>query len=201
MLLPLLARAAVEPAKPAGGGDSPAPNHAVSVKDSPGYVPLVDPESTSVTLGRRTNAPLVRMPFHGGARSLDDLGRAVCRALHRGDRDELMSLCVADSEFRVILWREFPQSRPATGLTWVDAWTILYARLHAGAGHAVRDHGGHVYEFMGFEAGEVVPYKNFRLHNGLTMLARDDEGNVQTWTWLRSVAERKGVFKIYSTED
>ena len=92
MLLPLLARAAVEPAKPAGGGDSPAPNHAVSVKDSPGYVPLVDPESTSVTLGRRTNAPLVRMPFHGGARSLDDLGRAVCRALHRGDRDELMSL-------------------------------------------------------------------------------------------------------------
>ena len=47
----------------------------------------------------------------------------------------------------------------------------------------------------------MVPYKNFRLHNGLTMLARDDEGNVQTWTWLRSVAERKGVFKIYSTED
>src|SRR6185436_9063728 len=31
-----------------------------SVRDSPGYVPLVDPESTSVALGRRLHAPAVK---------------------------------------------------------------------------------------------------------------------------------------------
>ena len=53
-----------------------------SVHDSPGYVPLVDPDSAAERLGRRPVAPLVDMPFTGGARSVDALGRAVCGAYH-----------------------------------------------------------------------------------------------------------------------
>jgi hypothetical protein len=188
-------------APPTFAPDDGVRSRAVSVRDSPGYVPLVDPESTSVLLGRRLNAPAVSKPFRGGARSLDDLGRTICRVLHRSDRDSLLALCITDEEFRDILWREFPQSRPAVGLTWVDAWRILYARLHAGCMHALRDQGGHVYEFVGFDRDSTARYRNFKLYSGLTLVVRDDEGGIQRWRWLRSIAERGGRFKIYSTDD
>src|SRR5437773_2174859 len=35
-------------------------------------------------------------------------------------------------------WPEFPQSRPATGLTWEDGWRALRARLLAGSSHRSR---------------------------------------------------------------
>lgn len=185
-------------------GVAPGPHQKAalhSVQESPGYVRLFDPESMSVVTGRRMNAPLVSKRFHGGASSLDGLGRAVCRALHRANRDSLADLCIRDDEFREVLWREFPQSRPAVGLQWEDAWRILYARVHAGCSHALRDYGGHAYEFVGLEADSIVRYRNFKLYSQLTLLARDDEGRVQRMKWLRAVAERKGAFKIYSTED
>lgn len=175
---------------------------AVSVKDSPGYYATPDPESMSVVIGRRKNAPLVRKPFRGGAASLDDLGRSIVWTLRHGKVDSLRALCVTDDEFREILWREFPQSRPATGLTWEDAWTVLYGRQHSGTNQAMREYGGLPYQFLRFEPVESTGvYKNFKLHSGLVMVARDDAGGEQRWRWLRSVAERKGRFKIYSTED
>src|SRR5207344_2848835 len=67
--LTLAAAAAVGAASTATAPVSRAP----SVKDSPGYVPLFDPESTAEKLGRRTNAPIVSKPFRGGASSLDAL--------------------------------------------------------------------------------------------------------------------------------
>ncbi|HTO92687.1 MAG TPA: hypothetical protein VMJ70_16265 [Candidatus Sulfotelmatobacter sp.] len=181
--------------------DSSNIKHVSSLRHLPGYSPPVDAESMSVLIGRRVNAPVVSKPFKGGARTLDDLGRAVCRMLHRNDRDSLLALCVSQDEFTDIMWLEFPQSRPATGLQWEDAWTMHYARIHAGSSHAVRDYGGHLYQFMGFERDSVMHYKNFSLHNHLILVAKDDLGDVQKWRWLRSVAERKGRFKIWSTDD
>src|SRR5262249_28937869 len=121
MLLALAAAGA--PGAAPSPSSAPAPRRS-SVMDSPGYVPLVDPESMSVVIGRRLGVPGVRKPFRGGAPSLDSLGREVCRDLALARRDSLMRLCITDDEFRDILWREFPQSRPAVGLTWVDGWTI-----------------------------------------------------------------------------
>lgn len=179
---------------------TPAKPH--SIKDSPGYVPANDPESLSVVVGRRLNAPVVSKPFKGGVKSLDQMGRAVCRALHHRDADSLAALCVSMDEFRDILWREFPQSRPATGLTWEDAWTILDARLGSGCRGAIQDWDGRYLEFLRFETTDTTAvYKNFKLHNGLILVARDGLGEIQRFTWLRSVAERKGVFKIYSVQD
>ena len=175
---------------------------ASTVKDSPGWYTTPDPESVSVVFGRRLNAPLVRKPFQGGARSFDDLGRRVCSALHHNASDSLLALCVRDDEFRDILWREFPQSRPATGLTWQDAWRILYARLHGGSVGATRDYGGHVYQFLHFDRSQTMArYRNFNLYNGLVLVVRNDEGGIERFTWLRSVAERRGRFKIYSLND
>jgi hypothetical protein len=175
-----------------------APGRRASVRDSPGwYPPPPDPESVSVVVGRRLNAPAVSVPFLGGARSLDDLGRLVCRALHHSAADSLLALCVTESEFRDILWREFPQSRPATGLTWEDGWSSLAMRLMGGCRGAVSD-----YEFLRFERMKPVDrYRNFKLHAGLVLVTRDETGQIQRFTWLRAVAERRGVFKIYSTTD
>jgi hypothetical protein len=186
----------------AGAAQDSTPRHRVySVKDTPGYRPLADPESSSVRIGRRLNAPLVSKPFKGGAGSLRELTLAICRSLHTVNRDSLLGLCITDDEFRDILWREFPQSRPATGIQWDDAWKILYARLHAGCMHALRDEGGHLYELQSVRADSVAHYRNFTLHSRVTIVVKDDLGQVQTWRWLRGIAERKGRFKIYSTED
>jgi hypothetical protein len=202
----LLVALAVAGVRSADSSVSPEPTPAAlahtSVRNSPGWYANVDPESASVAIGRRTSAPLVREPFRGGARSLDDLGRTVCRLLHHEARDSMLALCVTADEFRDILWREFPQSRPATGLTWQDAWGIVGMRLRNGCSGAVNDHGGHYYEFVRFEqADTTMRFKNFRLHRGLTLVARNDEGREERFDWLRSVAERKGAFKIFGVDD
>lgn len=206
LALLLAGSAALGAAAPAARGDSAArataPKRPPSVRDSPGWYPVADPESASVRIGRRLNAPLVATPFRGGTRTLDDLGRAVCRLVSRGDRDSLMALCVTDTEFRDILWREFPQSRPVTGLQWEDGWRVLSMRLQSGCSDAVGQLGGRRWEFVRFERSDsTMRYRNFSLHNGLVLVARDEHGGLERWGWLRSAAERKGRFKIYSVRD
>jgi hypothetical protein len=156
----------------------------------------------AVAIGRRTNAPLVKKPFKGGLKSLDEVGRTVCRMLHHQAHDSLLALCVTEDELGGILWREFPQSRPATGLTAEDAWGALNRRLVSGTRDAVGTYGGRFYEFQRWERTDTTAaYKNFRLHNGLILVARRDDGEILKMNWLRSVAERKGRFKIYSVRD
>jgi len=181
--------------------DTAARHRAPSLRDSPGWYPVVDPESSSVAIGRRLNAPRIGKPFRGGARSLDELGRAICRGLHHSDRDSLLALCVGDDEFRDILWREFPQSRPATGLTWEDGWVSLEQRLRSGVSGALSTYAGQSLSFVRFQSDSVARFKNFRLHLGLRLFAVDDQGRTVAMSWVRAVAERKGRFKIYSTDD
>lgn len=181
---------------------APAAPRPSSVRDSPGWYPSADPESASVAIGRRTGAPLVRGPFQGGAKSLEELGHTVCRLLHHEARDSMLALCVNADEFRDILWREFPQSRPATGLQWHDAWGIVGMRLRTGTSGAINDYGGHYLQFVRFErADTTMRFKNFRLHRGLVLVALNDRGEEERFAWLRSVAERKGAFKIFGVED
>jgi hypothetical protein len=186
----------------AGGAGAGAAARPYSIQDSPGYVPLVDPEAASVVLGRRLNAPLVSARFEGGARSLDDLGRAVLWALHHSDPDSLRRLCVSRLEFERIMWREFPESRPATGLTAGDAWASLDRRFVAGVGGAVNEYGGRTLEFQRVEVYESVrTYRNFRLHNGLVIVATNERGEEERLRFVRAAVERKGRFKIQSTAD
>jgi hypothetical protein len=203
-MLILLAAGATSAALAVGADSSAAPapvRRTWSVKDSPGYIPLVDPESASVRIGRRLNAPLVAKPLTGGGSSLEDLGRTVVRLLNHDAADSLIALCVSEDEFRDILWREFPQSRPATHLEWLDGWKVLYVRHLGGISGAIRDREDHYYEFVGIEARDsIATYRNFRLHNGIVLRVRID-GVTQELGWIRSIAERKGRFKIYSTGD
>ena len=197
-----IASAGAAATMPAAKPDSTAPVKHGSVTMEPGYTGIVDPESASVRIGRRTNAPYVKKLFKGGAPSLNELGRRVVHALGTGNPDSLLILCVHEDEFRDILWREFPQSRPATGIQADDAWMFLWARLHGGSVSAMNDYGSQHYEFLRWERYDTTAvYKNFKMLNGLVLVAKDDQGQVQKWHWLRSAVERKGAYKIYSMRD
>jgi hypothetical protein len=184
----------------AGGADSAARGRPrINLE---GWYPPADPESSSVRLGRRTNAPLVSLPLTGGQSSLPSLGRAILAALSASAPKELLALCVTREEFETILWPEFPQSRPVTGILPIDAWRVLHNRLHSGCLGGVSDHGGRDGTLVRIEArAGVMEFRNFRLHRGVTIIARDSTGAEQALGFVRTVVERKGVFKIYSTSD
>lgn len=186
----------------AADSDRDKPVHVGSIKELPGYVPLVDPESSAVVIGRRVNAPLVKKPFRGGAKSMKELGQTICKVLEDTPKlDSLMLLTISEDEFNEILWPEFPQSRPATGLTAKDGWRVLYPRLLNGCNSALIDHAGGYWEFLCLEVDSVATYRNFTLHSGVTMVVRDAAGVETRMNWLRAIAERKGRYKIYSTTD
>jgi len=184
------ARAAVTPEPPK------------SIRESPGYAPPADPESASVRIGRRTGAPLVSEPFRGGARSLEALGRALCWAAHHSSADTVWKLSIDEREFKHILWPEFPQSRPITGITPDDAWDLVNRRFQAGIHRFVQDYAGEPITFVRFDRADTVArYKNFRLHNGLTMVVRNTAGVEERVDFVRAVAERKGRFKLQGVSD
>jgi len=172
-----------------------------SVKSSPGYTPPVDPEASSELLGRRTNAPIVNKPFVGGAPSLRQFGRTVARLLQHQRRDSLELLCVRSDEFRDILWPEFPQSRPATGIQWEDAWFFLQTRNHKGCGQAINDWGGQPYHFIGVTCDSTLQYKNFKMYSRLKIVVRDANANTVKWDWVKASVARKSQYKILSLRD
>jgi len=47
----------------------------------------------------------------------------------------------------------------------------------------------------------TMQYKNFRLYSRMILYAKTETGELRSMRWLRSVAERKGSFKVYSTDD
>jgi len=166
-----------------------------------GWYPPADAESASVRIGRR-DAPLVALPFTGGRRSLAALGRAVVSNVSNNAPDSLLALCVTKQEFEVILWPEFPQSRPATGLLAMDGWRVLDNRLVSGTRGAAADWGGQEWTFVRIEAtAGIQKFRNFNLHRGIVIVARNAAGQEQRLDFLRTVAERKGVYKIYSMRD
>jgi len=173
-----------------------------ALRAAPGYRPAADPDSASVRLGRRLDAPLVQARFRDGASSLDDLGRRLVHAIHHTSADSLRRLCLTRDEFAGILWREFPESRPATGLTADDAWFLLDARLRGGVSKILNELGGQHLGFLRWErTSPARGYKNFRLHNGLVLVVRDEQGREARLPHVRAVAERHGSFKLQSLRD
>jgi hypothetical protein len=133
---------------------------------------------------------------------MEALGRAILWALHHADRDSLRRLCVDEGEFARILWREFPQSRPATGLRWEDAYYLLFQRNLGGISRAIGEHGGRPLQFVRWDRADTVArYRNFRMHNGLALVVRDENGAEERLDLVRAAVERKGRYKLYALRD
>ncbi len=183
----------------AHGGQVPAATRSV-FEGQPGWYAPADPESLAFARGRR-EARAVALPFEGGHPGLEPLARAAVSAIEGGEAGALRRLCVTEREFREILWPEFPQSRPATGATAADGWYFLVRRNEGGIRKTVLEHGGHPLVFIAVKAGAVTRYRNFRLHREVRIVVSDAVGVTDTLTVVRTVAERRGVFKIYSLRD
>lgn len=168
---------------------------------SPGYYPPDDPESMSVVTGRR-EAPAVDLELAGGAESMDALARKLVAGLNARDERALHALRVTREEFEVILWREFPESRPVTHITADDAWEMSNTQSVAGASSSVGLHeSGHL-EFIRVGSSPSTPYRNFTLHRGVEIIARDTatsrEVRIQ---FAPSLVERHGRYKVLTFKD
>ncbi len=172
-----------------------------SVENSAGYAPPYDPEWRSAVTGRREAGP-VDLDFVGGARSLEELGRFVLLAAVDGDGQGLLDLAVTKDEFELILWPEFPQSRPYLRIPSEEAWSFHYADLTKGISRGGLALIGRPYSFAGVFAGRVEDYANFRLLKDVFLIARDEDTNrLEEFSFLGTVAERRGRFKVYLFEE
>ncbi len=168
---------------------------------SPGYYPPDDPESMSVITGRR-DAPLVDLDLAGGASSKRDLAMMLLAGLNARDERALHALRITRKEFEVILWPEFPESRPVTNITAEDAWEMSIAQSVSGAGRAIGGYGARQLELVRVECDPPTPYKNFTLHRGVTIVARDqNSGETERMRFAPTFVERHGRYKVLTFKD
>jgi hypothetical protein len=144
----------------------------------------------------------VDLEFTGGATSLRSLGEMIVAALNSRDEAGLHALRVTRREFEVILWREFPESRPVTNITADDAWEMSLAQSAAGAGRAIGLYGGRDLELLAVESRSTHGYRNFTLYRGVGLLVRErGTGEEHRLAIAPSVADRRGRFKALLFKD
>ncbi|TMQ63083.1 MAG: hypothetical protein E6K79_10555 [Candidatus Eisenbacteria bacterium] len=168
---------------------------------SPGYYPPDDPESMSVITGHR-DAPLVDLELTGGGASIDQLGRMLVAGINARDEAALHALGVTRKEFEIILWREFPESRPITHITADDAWEMASIQSHAGVSRTAGSFGGRNLEFIRIDCGPPIPYRNFTLHRQVEIATKDPSTSQEVrLNFAPSFVERHGRFKVLTFKD
>ncbi len=172
-----------------------------SLENSPGFAPPYDPEWRSVLTGRRSAGP-VDLEFVNGARSLEELGRFVMLAALDGDGQALLDLAVNKDEFELILWPEFPQSRPYLHIPPGEGWSFHYSDLTKGISRGGLALVDKPYTFVGIRSGSVSDYANFRFLKDVVLTCRDEStGATEEFGFVGTVAERDGRFKVYLYEE
>jgi hypothetical protein len=171
------------------------------VTQSPGYYPGDDPEADAVRTGRR-HAPLIDVPFKGGMKSPEDLALFILDALRKRDSRALQGVRVTSAEFSEIMWPEFPQSRPACNSTAEFAYSYMDRTSVQGASLGLSNWGGSDLRLEGITyPGGRSPYANFTLYNDVELHVRNAEGQPGVIRFVRCLAERKGVWKVYTYKD
>jgi len=181
--------------------EPPLPRGRSPLESAPGYFPPDDPESASVITGRR-EAKAVDLPFSDGASTREDLAQMLLAGLNARDERALHALRVTREEFAVILWPEFPESRPITNIAVEDAWSMGIAQSVAGAGRAVGQNGGKDLVFLRVESAPPMVYRNFVLYRDVSILVRDRATGVEDRLhFAPSFVERKGRVKVLIFRD
>jgi hypothetical protein len=171
------------------------------VTQSPGYYPGDDPEADAVRTGRR-KAPLIDVPFQGGMKSPEDLALYILDALRRRDSRSLQSVRVTLTEFSEIMWPEFPQSRPYCNSNAEFAYSYMDRTSVQGENLGLSNWGGLDLRLEGIAyPGGRSRYANFTLYNDVELHVRDAEGRSGVIRFVRCIAERKGVWKVYTYKD
>jgi hypothetical protein len=179
------------------------PGQPTSLREAyPDYRPGAnDPEIESTRTGRREVAIHDRTFDAGGAASLDELVAAVLSGVDRADGEALDRTAVTFHDFNSILWPEMPQSRPAANVPAGEAWDFLRRRHLSAFNRVSGELSGQGLVPHEIRIGKVVEYTNFRLHDDIRVIAVDAAGNAYDFPMIRTVAECRGRFKLYSTRD
>lgn len=173
-----------------------------SLDNSPGYVVAYDPEWRSVERGYREDVSEPFLELYGGAPTIDELIQEVVKYLDYDDTDMLVELAIRKEEFQEICWPTMPQSRPYLRYNWEDAWGFQYANILGGIREAQRQRDDHTLVVESFQAGRTRDFGHFRLHDQVVIHAVDERsGEKVELTFLDSVIERNGAFKVFLYKD
>lgn len=174
------------------------PMYRSSLENTPGYVMPYDPEWRSVITGRREVGP-TDLPFVDGGDSLEELGRIYLESIRTGGYEDLIPLRITRDEFELILWPEFPQSRPFVHIPSGEAWTFQFTKFRDGYHEVLHRYRGKDLVLEGVKIDRTLPYTNFTLYEDLTFEVREPESG-ELLTLNATVAEREGRFKFLSLE-
>ena len=142
------------------------------------------------------------LELYGGSDSLEGLIREVVKYLDRGDAEAMVDLCIRKEEFESICWPTMPQSRPYVRIPWTEAWGFHYANILGGQREAERQLGGRDVEVESIGVGAVKEYPFFKLHTRITVNCVDSLSDEKVrLTFIDSIIERNGVFKVFLYKD
>jgi hypothetical protein len=177
------------------------PAYRSSVENSPGYAMPYDPEWRAPLVGRR-EAEETDLQFVSGAGSLRELIRGYLDAVESRDPRGAFEMAVTKDEFQLILWREFPQSRPFLRIPPDEAWLFQLAKMEDGIMEALESYAGRSFELEHVKAGKVSEFRNFVLYEDLSIHVLDTESQEQGPLRVHpTVAERDGRFKFLGFSD
>lgn len=168
----------------------------------PNYKPGADdPELESTKTGRRKVAKHDIPLEPGGAPDLRTLLENVLAAVDVADGPSAQKSAVTQSDFLNIIWPEMPQSRPAARVPGDEAWDFLYNRNIASFNRTMGDFHNKGLRLVSFKVGHVDEYTNYRLHQDILIQAEMADHQPVELDVVRTVVERNGRFKVYSTRD
>ena len=141
---------------------------------TPGYALPYDPEWRSVVRGRRDAEP-TSLVFTEGERSMTTLAQEFLYAVEDRNGGRVNSLRVSKDEYQLILWPEFPQSRPYLRIPPDEAWMFQYTKIRDWLQQAMSLYSGRELEVQAVEAEKQDRYTNFAMYSKLLIQARDTD--------------------------
>lgn len=167
-----------------------------SYVNSPGYVRPADPESLSEWTGKREVGSISEQLLFA-APSAESLAAAVVEAVREQSELKLRRLLVLREEFEMILWPEFPASRPFSNITAGDAWGNHMGHAMGGISEGLSQRDGGELRFHRVMARGTMRYTNFSLVDGVVIHAVDGEGREVIFDFATTFVERNGRWKVY----
>lgn len=176
-------------------------NFRTGLDNEPGFVVPYDPEWRAQQIGYR-QVPDSGYELSGGADSLQDLLAQVVDAVGVEDYQRLIDLAIRKEEFEILCWPTFPQSRPFVRIPWEEAWGFQYANLLGGTREGVRQADGGFYDLESVGHTDVREFPGYRIVDGVVLGVKNRHtGESKEFTFVDSVIERNGVYKVFLYKD
>jgi hypothetical protein len=184
-------------------GDTSGGGRPRSLREAyPDYKPGADdPELDAVKRGRRLVHTHSIALEPGGSKSIQDLIEQTVAATTLADGEALKRCAVTRNDFVRILWPEFPQSRPITQITPEEAWSFVENKNLVSFNRTAGEFNLTPIQLVSYQVGTVRKYTNFKIHTDIRVTVRKPGGEPYGFHLIRSIVERNGRFKIYSTWD